>query len=163
MTAISTPAAAHFDWSLNYDSFGRLMLARPGHSDCEVTPVRSFPIQAPDEGIALVDVFGREQAWIDRLSDLTEPLREPIDAALAARDFMPVIKAISATSSVTTPCDWTVHTDRGLCTLRLRSEQDIRRLPDKRLLISDADGLCFVIRDPAELDRASRRMLDHFL
>lgn len=158
-----TCAAVFLDWSLDYDSFGRLMLARPGRGSCEVTAVRAFPIQAPEEGIALVDVFGHEQVWIERLGDLPEPVREQVDAALAARDFMPVIEAISATSSVTTPSDWTVHTDRGTCTLRLRSEQDIRRLPDKRLLISDADGLCFVIRDPADLDRTSRRMLDYFL
>ncbi|WP_397476054.1 DUF1854 domain-containing protein [Pusillimonas sp.] len=163
MKASPTPAAIFLDWSLDYDSFGRLMLARPERGACEVTPVRAFPIQAPEEGIALVDVFGREQVWIERLGDLPDPVRGRLNAALATRDFMPVIKTISAISSVTTPSDWTVVTDRGSCTLRLRSEQDIRRLPDKRLLISDADGLCFVIRDPADLDRASRRMLDYFL
>lgn len=163
MKAPRASSAVRPAWSLEYDSFGRLMLARPGRDACEVTPVRAFPIQAPEDGIALVDVFGHEQVWLERLSDLPEPVRARVNAALAARDFMPVIESIAAISSVTTPSDWTVHTDRGTCTLRLRSEQDIRRLPDKRLLISDADGLCFVIRDPIDLDRASRRMLDHFL
>lgn len=163
---MTTPTAyepAVPDWSLDTDAFGRLMLTRPGCAACEVIPVRAFPIQTPDEAIALVDVFGHEKVWIERLGDLPEALRTRVDAALAGRDFMPVIESISAISGVATPSDWTVQTDRGTCTLRLRSEQDIRRLPDKRLLVSDADGLCFLIRDPAELDRASRRMLDHFL
>lgn len=163
MKAPQTHAAALPDWSLEYDPFGRLMLARPGRAVCAVTPVRAFPIEAPEEGIALVDAFGHEHVWIERLSLLPEPLGMQVRAALAGRDFMPVIESIVAVSSVATPSDWTVHTDRGTCTLRLRSEQDIRRLPDKRLLISDADGLHYLIRDPAALDRASRRMLDHFL
>lgn len=163
MNTSSSSAVTYRGWSLEHDSFGRLILTRSGGVSCEVTPVRSFPIQAPEEGIALVDVFGHEQVWIERLGDLPDPLREWVDKALASRDFMPVIETISSISSVATPSDWTVQTDRGTCTLRLRSEQDIRRLPDKRLLISDADGLCFLIRDPAALDRSSRRMLDHFL
>lgn len=150
-------------WALDYDAFGRLMLSRPGQGDCEVTPVRAFPIEAPDHGIALVDVFGHEQVWIERLDALPAPLRVQIETALATRDFIPVIEAITAVSSVATPSDWTVSTDRGASTLRLRSEQDIRRLPDKRLLIADADGLYYLIRDPLALDRVSRRLLDHFL
>ena len=76
---------------------------------------------------------------------------------------MPVIEAITAISSVATPSDWSVLTDRGPSTLKLRSEQDIRRLSDKRLLVSDADGLHYLIRDTSALDRSSRRLLDHFL
>jgi len=163
MTVTQTFTANTLDWSVQFDTFGRLILVRRGGEHCEVTPVRAFPVQAPDEGIALVDVFGHEQAWIDRLDQLPESTRQALDTALASRDFMPVIQSISAITSVNTPSEWTVHTDRGTCVLRLRSEQDIRRLPDKRLLISDADGLSFMISDPAELDRASRRMLDHFL
>lgn len=157
------PLTATPNWSLGYDAFGRLMLRRPGLDDCEVTPVRAFPIEAPDEGIALVDGFGHEQVWIERLDALPSALREQVEAVLAKRDFMPVIEAITAISSVATPSDWSVQTDRGPSTLKLRSEQDIRRLSDKRLLVSDADGLHYLIRDTSALDRSSRRLLDHFL
>lgn len=150
-------------WSLGHDAFGRLMLTRPGLDACEVTPVRAFPIEAPEEGIALVDAFGHEQVWIERLDALPLGLREQVQAVLAERDFMPVIEAITAVSGVATPSDWTVRTDRGPSILRLRSEQDIRRLADKRLLIADADGLHYLIPDSGALDRHSRRLLDHFL
>ena len=90
-------------------------------------------------------------------------IREQVEAVLAKRDFMPAIEAITAISSVATPSDWSVQTDRGPSTLKLRSEQDIRRLSDKRLLVSDADGLHYLIRDTSALDRSSRRLLDHFL
>ncbi len=150
-------------WSLNHDAFGRLILTRPGEADCEVTPVRAFPLEAPDAGIALVDAFGHEQVWIERLDALPQALRAQVAAVLEGRDFMPVIQAIDSVSSSATPCSWEVKTDRGPNTLRLRSEQDIRRLGDGRLLVADADGLYYLIPDSNALDRASRRLLDHFL
>ncbi len=151
------------NWSLGYDTFGRLILTRPGQTDCEVTPVRAFPITAPEAGIALVSTHGHEQVWIEHLDTLPTNMGDMIRAALANRDFMPVIESILAVSSVSTPSDWSVQTDRGPSILRLRSEQDIRRLAGKRLLITDADGLQYLIRDTSALDRSSRRLLDHFL
>ena len=150
-------------WSLSDDAFGHLILKQPGHEPCEVMPVRAFPIAAPDEGIALVDAFGHEHVWIERLDALPDPWRSQLAQALANRDFTPEIQAIHSVSSMTTPSDWTVQTNRGPSTLRLRSEQDIRRLAEKRLLIADADGLHYLIPDTSALDRASRRLLDHFL
>jgi len=150
-------------WSLRHDAFGHLVLARPGQADCEVTPVRAFPLEAPDMGIALVDAFGHEQVWIENLDALPQALRAQVVAALEGRDFMPVIQAITAVTSTATPCSWTVQTDRGPSTLKRRSEQDIRRLAGGRLLVGDADGLYYVIPDTGALDRASRRLLDHFL
>jgi len=150
-------------WSLQQDAFGRLILIRPYQPDCIVSPVRAFPLESPDTGIALVDSHGHEQAWIEQMSDLAQETRDLVTRALAVRDFMPVIKAITAISSTSTPCNWTIKTDRGDCTLRLRSEQDIRRLSNERLLITDSDGLCYLIANPKSLDRASRRLLDHFL
>lgn len=36
-----------------------------------VMAVRSFPVAAPDEGIAVVDVDGKELLWIPHLSHLS--------------------------------------------------------------------------------------------
>ena len=45
----------------------------------------------------------------------------------------------------------------------LKGEEDIRRLPGGRLLISSGQGLQFGVRDIAALDRGSRRLLERFL
>ena len=59
------------DYQLCRNAFGRLEFsASDGETHDGVVPVRSFPINAPDQGIALVDPYGHELAWIDRLADL---------------------------------------------------------------------------------------------
>ncbi|WP_337878192.1 DUF1854 domain-containing protein [Caldimonas sp.] len=128
-----------------------------------VLPVRAFPITAPDEGVSLVSPEGQEVVWIERLSDLPSPLRRLIEEELAQREFMPEITRLVAVSSFATPSTWNVETDRGRTQLVLKGEEDIRRLPGGRLLIADRDGVSYLIRDPAALDRASRRLLDRFL
>ncbi|GIX25506.1 MAG: hypothetical protein KatS3mg122_2737 [Caldimonas sp.] len=128
-----------------------------------VLPVRAFPITAPDEGVSLVSPEGHEVVWIERLSDLPSPLRRLIEEELAQREFMPEITRLVAVSSFATPSTWEVETDRGRTQLVLKGEEDIRRLPGGRLLIADRDGVSYLIRDPAALDRASRRLLDRFL
>ncbi|PPE65578.1 DUF1854 domain-containing protein [Caldimonas caldifontis] len=128
-----------------------------------IVPVRAFPITAPDEGLSLVAPEGHEVAWIDRLQALAEPTRALIEEELAQREFMPEIMRLVAVSSFATPSTWQVETDRGPTQLVLKGEEDIRRLPGGRLLIADRAGVSFLIRDPAALDRSSRRLLDRFL
>ncbi len=68
-----------------------------------------------------------------------------------------------AVSSFACPSTWQVATDRGAAELTLKGEEDIRRLSPSRLLIADANGIQFLIRDLARLDRHSRKLLDRFL
>jgi hypothetical protein len=66
-------------------------------------------------------------------------------------------------SSLVTPSTWTVETDRGTSRFMLKGEEDIRRLTGTVLLINDADGVQYLIRDLAAMDRHSRKLLDRFL
>ena len=150
-------------WSLTRDAFGRLMLARPGQPDVPVTPVRSFPISAPDEDIALTGPQSQELAWIDRLDTLPGETRRLAEEELAQREFRPEILCIRHASTWATPSHWDVDTDRGPARLTLKAEEDIRRLPASALLITDAHGIQFLVRDMAALDKTSRRILDRFL
>lgn len=153
---------AHF--LLERNAFGRLKFTDARGQVCEdVLPVRAFPIAAPDRGIALMSPAGRELAWLDSLADLPPPLRQLIEEELAGREFMPEIQRIRQVSSYATPSTWKVETDRGATTLTLKSEEEIRRLSHCTLLIADAHGVHFLIRDLQQLDRTSRRLLDHFL
>ena len=152
------------DYALARNAFGRLELtAADGTVHSDVVPVRAFPITLPDEGIALVDAHGRELAWIERLAQLPDALRELVASELASRDFMPVISAIVGVSSFATPSTWTVNTNHGETTLVLKGEEDIRRLAPPALLITDSHGIHYLIRDRQALDAHSRKILDRFL
>lgn len=152
----------HFE--LHRDAFGRLVLTgADGQRHAGVTPVRAFPIGAPDEGISLVNYEGHEVGWADRLDQLPPAVRDLIDAELASREFVPEIEQIAAVSTFACPSTWQVVTNRGRTELVLKGEEDIRRLSRTRLLIADAHGIQFLVRDLTQLDRHSRKLLDRFL
>ena len=82
---------------------------------------------------------------------------------LASREFVPEIRRIIEVSSFATPSTWQVETDRGRTSLVLKGEEDIRRLTQTTLMIADANGIQFLIRDIQALDKTSRKLLDRFL
>ena len=152
------------DFKLQRDSFGRLKLTdSAGETHEGVTTVRAFPISSPDDGIALVDPYGHELAWIDRLDDLPPETRQLVEAELASREFMPIISRIVEVSSFATPSTWKVVTNHGETQFVLKGEEDIRRLAAEGLLIADSHGIHFLIRDRQTLDLHSRKILDRFL
>ncbi len=151
-------------FQLTRNAFGRLVFNNQlGLMQEGVIPVRSFPITHPDQGIALVDPHGKELAWIERLTDLQDDYRILIEAELKGREFMPEIKRLCKVSSFITPSTWEVETDRGEAAFILKGEEDIRRLTTSSLMITDSQGIHFLIRDRMSLDRYSRKLLDHFL
>ncbi len=153
------------DYTLLRNDLGRLVYtSAAGEVHEGVTPVRAFPLAAPDEGVSLVSTEGRELAWIAKLSALPDALRSLIDDALASREFMPEIRKIVAVSTFSTPSTWTVETDRGPTTLVLKVEEDIRRLAGRgRLLITSGHGIAYLVPDLTQLDRHSKRLLERFL
>jgi hypothetical protein len=154
----------HDQFDLDRDEFGKLVLSTAGgERHIGVAPVRAFPIQAPDEGISLMTGDGREVAWIPSLAELAPDMRSLIEDELRGREFMPEIRAIRSVSSYATPSTWQVGTDRGDTSFVLRGEEDIRRIGQDTLLISDSHGIHFLLRDLAGLDRQSRKILDRFL
>lgn len=145
------------------NAWGKLVLTLPDGSVREgVVPVRSFPIQAPEQDISLLDTEGHEVAWIDDLAGVNEPAQTLIREALVQREFMPEIRAILGVSTFSTPSIWQVRTDRGDTSFVLKGDEDIRRLIGNTLLVTDSHGIQFLIRDMTALDRESRRLLDRF-
>jgi len=129
----------------------------------QVIAVRAFPVAAPDEGVALVDAEGHELLWIATLNDLSAALRDNVLRALTQREFMPRILKLNGVSRVVAPSTWEIETDRGNTSLELKGEEDIRRLSATVLLVTDSHGVQFLIRDLAQMDRHSRKLLDRFL
>jgi Domain of unknown function (DUF1854) len=151
-------------FDLQRDAFGRWVLQMPdGTRHAPVTALRAYPVSAPDSGVALMDVDGHEIVWIDQLAQLDGALRSLVEQALNEREFLPEILQLTEVSSFATPSTWSVVTDRGATQFLLKGEEDIRRLTGTVLLINDADGVQFMIRDLAAMDKHSRKLLDRFL
>jgi hypothetical protein len=153
------------DFQLVRTPFGELVWTGPqGQQVSGVVPVRAFPIQAPQDGISLVDPEGHEVAWFAQLAEIPQSARALIEEELARREFMPMIQRIAAVSGFSTPCTWTVDTDRGRTEFVLRGDEDIRRIGSARaLLIADAHGINYLVPDHFALDAHSKRVLDRFL
>lgn len=142
-----------------YDEWGQLVLTRPDGTVVRgVEPVRCFPLTDPDRSIALIDADGHELMNLPSLDELNPAARETIRRELADREFCPLILRITATSAPNPPCRWTVETDRGVTTLQMESEDDIRRL-DKGAVIADSNGVRYRITDISALDAPSQRII----
>ena len=163
MIDVSPPPLAQFQ--LERTAFGDLVwTGAQGQRVSGVLPVRAFPIQAPQDGISLVDPEGHEVAWFAQFEAIPEPARSLIEEELARREFMPVIQRIAAVSGFSTPCTWIVDTDRGRAEFVLRGDEDIRRIGSAHaLLIADAHGIHYLVPDQLALDAHSKRVLDRFL
>lgn len=161
---MSTPSTTDFQLARN--SLGKLVFTGADGAVHEaITPVRAFPIGAPDEGLSLVSAEGRELVWLPRLSTLPPAIRTLLEEELANREFTPEIKRLLKVSTFSTPSTWDVETDRGATQMVLKGEEDIRRLPGSRaaLLITSGHGIVFKVPDLLALDRHSKRLLERFL
>ena len=155
---------ASTNFQLSRNSFGKLVLTTAeGEVHEGVSPVRAFPIQAPDHGISMVLGDGKEVGWIDDIAGLPLQVRELVQDELEGREFMPEILRVKSVSSFATPCTWFVATDRGDTEFTLKGEEDLRRIGAASLLVADNHGINFLIRDMYTIDANTRRILDRFL
>lgn len=152
------------DFQLTRNLAGRLVLSLSDGTMHEgVIPVRAYPVQAPQEFVALMSTEGKEVLWIERLADVPEDIRALVNEEIASREVMPVIQHLTKVSTYSTPSTWEVVTDRGPTKFILKGEEDIRRLNAGTLIITDSHGLRFYVADMQQLDKHSRRILDRFL
>ena len=149
--------------TLDRDALGRLVFTDAnGIEHIGVFPVRAFPITRPEAGISIMDQSGKELCWFDDAKSIPKGELALIQEELAAREFMPVIKKITKVSTFATPSLWDIETDRGPTRIRLKGEEDIRRIAGNTLLIADSNGLQFLIPDSTQLDKVSKKLLDRF-
>ena len=151
------------NFELHRTARGKLVLTINDVQHESIVPIRNFPITAPNENLSLVDPEGKERLWIERLDVLPPHIRNLIEEELKGREFVPVIHQIDAVSTFSTPSAWQIETDRGPSELILKSEEDIRRLGHGALIITDDQGIQFMISDISKLDRRSRRFIERFL
>jgi hypothetical protein len=148
---------------LERDALGNLIFTdAKGDRHIGVYPVRAFPITAPAAGIGIMNQSGKEVCWFSDIVLIPKAELTLIEEELAAREFMPVIEKITQVSTFATPSIWDIETDRGPTRIRLKGEEDIRRIAGNTLLIADSNGLQFIIKDSTQLDKVSKKLLDRF-
>ncbi len=148
---------------LERDALGHLVfIDAKGERHVGVYPVRAFPITAPKAGIGIMNQSGKEVCWYPDIALIQEVELALIEEELAAREFMPVIEKITKVSTFATPSIWDIETNRGPTRIRLKGEEDIRRIAGNTLLIADSNGLQFLIKDSTQLDKVSKKLLDRF-
>ncbi|MBA3696660.1 MAG: DUF1854 domain-containing protein [Methylotenera sp.] len=156
------PTSLNFSLIRNFS--GQLLFTTAeGIAHTGIYPVRAFPISAPDNGLSLFTSNGHELAWLPSLDGLAAEIHTLIEAELALREFMPVIKRIKDVSSFATPSTWFIETNRGDTELVLKAEDHIRRLANNRLLVADRHSVYYMVQDIDHLDKHSRKLLDRFL
>lgn len=151
------------EFELSVDAGGQLVLAWADGGRREgVRPVHAFPLTQPDKWISLQDTGGIELACIEDPSSLPEEKREALDKAIAARDFVPVIRSIQRITRLADGHDWHVLTDRGPTTFRVETDESIQNLGGTRLVIIDEHNTRYLIPNIAALDCDSRRKLERY-
>lgn len=144
------------DGSLAFFQNGQLRAA-------PVSVVLAFPFSAPSEGLAIVNEYSQELVWLDSAEQLSPATQAVLHSYLAQREFRPTITRIVSVSTFSTPSRWVVETEEGRCQFELPSDESIRRLGGKRLLLTHDNGMQFLIEDFTALDPQSRRLLARFM
>jgi len=152
------------DFQLSLDSWNRLVYTdSSGDEHVGVEAIHAFPFSDPERWIALINEASQELALIEDLNQLPANERELVRRELARREFVPQIERITRIDRLANSSEWDVETDRGPTRLTVKSEEDVRRLPGRKALVIDAQGIRHLIADTRKLDGTSRRLLDHYL
>lgn len=149
------------DMPLTAHGRGELLLTANGSSHA-VYPVRSFPLTLPQHWVSLVDAKGREIAIIESLDALDGARRELIESALRVREFLPVITEIHRINVESAHSEWAVSTNRGDTKFTLGHDDHVRTLTKDRFVVTDSQGMRYLVHDINQLDPKSRRLLARY-
>lgn len=128
-----------------------------------LTPMSLFPLSEDNKNIVLLDAKKQEIFYIDNLQQLEPALANIIQVALLRNRFILKLLKIHKVSSLRTPAEWKVLTDRGESSLIFSSEEAIRRLPDDGALIQDSQGIRYLVPKIGSLDSSSRKVIEYYI
>jgi len=150
--------------NLEKDPFGNIRLVLDGgQSYDQVKIIRAFPISDPENGFSIVNQDGHELVWFESFDQLSAENQRIARSSLEQIEFIPVISKITDLNTYALPSIWDIETDRGMTKLKLKTEQDIRRVSAEALLITDANGIQYLIKNRKTLDKFSKKVLDRFM
>ena len=145
---------------LRTDAYGRMHLEigieeRYG----PVRAVRCLPLTKPDRFISLQDEEGEEIGIIPEVSQLDGESRRVLEDDLALYYLKARVTAIRKVETKNGIITWELETDLGPKTAHVRDRQNIRPMPDGRIILTDIHDARYEIPVGDALDERSRDWL----
>ena len=144
---------------LERDAFGRLALTVGEEAYQTVRPARCYPVSAPDEHVAIFDGEDRQIGLIEDVRQLRRSAREVLSDELALIYLTARVLAVRSVTGLHNLTTWEFETDRGPRTVYVKDRADIRRIPPRRVILTDVNEMRFEIPDTAKLDVRSAALL----
>jgi hypothetical protein len=142
------------------NNLGELLLERDGEEPRAVKPVRALPITDPDAWIGLMDEKGKPVHMVRSLAELDPVSRAVLAQELERLYFLPKILCIHEISEEYGVLRVAVDTDKGPRTFEVRNRENIRFLPNGRVLLRDLDGNRYEIPRLTDLDAHSQALAE---
>ena len=147
------------------DDFNKLRLEIKDDRECsEVAATMGFPLTNSGHFISLIEVKDgkrdKEIGIIEDIAKLDSKSKKVLREELKRGYFMPRITKINRLKESHGVMKFDVETDKGEREFETRYKEDIRRLPAGRVIIRDADGNRYEIKDYRKLDQHSAHLID---
>jgi hypothetical protein len=157
-TSVTSPAASI---RLGRAPDGGLILTfAGGKSFADVQIVYAAPLSQPKRYICFLDSVGEEICMIRDLSELTTGDRLLAEEELRMRYITSTIRRVLSARCEAGTLDCEAETDRGLRELVVQiSDENVRWLSERCLLLIDVDGNRFEVPDINALDQGMARIL----
>ncbi len=139
---------------------GLLLALADGRSFADVQIVCAAPLSQPNRYICFLDSTDEEIYMMGDLSDLAPEDRPLAEEELRVRYITSVIQKVVSVRREAGTLYWETETDRGFRELVVQSSDDsVRWLSERSLLLIDVDGNRLVVPDISALDQGSARLL----
>ena len=127
----------------------------------KLEPRMLFPFTNDTMFITLLDKSEKEIAFVRDLTELDEDSAQAVRNCFSEYYMIPKIQRVLSCSDKKGSLSWTVITDRGEVSFRIRNHHsDIKHLRGtKRVIIRDSNDNRYEIEDYTALDRQSARLL----
>ena len=147
------------------DEFNRLKLKIEGDGEYpEVKAVMGFPLSNPDNFVSFIELKDgkkdKEIGIVEDVRKLDSKSRKLLREELKRAYFMPRITKINRLKELHGIMKFDVETDKGPREFETRYREDIRRLSGGYIVIRDADGNRYEIKDYTKLDQRSITLID---
>ncbi len=128
-------------------------------------PRRLFPITNTTMFITLLDENEKEVAFVRDYQEIDEASVRALEECFAEYYMIPKISALIKSEEKFGALRWTVDTDRGVVTFRIRNRHsDIKQQRGtNRVIIRDTNDNRYEIPDVSQLDAHSQRLLFAYL
>jgi hypothetical protein len=137
---------------------GQLWAVLP-HMAVPVWVRRCFPWTAPARFVSLRDGDEEEVALVRDLDELEPDSRRALEASLAEAGFVLEIVSVESVEDEIEIRTFAVRTRQGPRRFQTLRDEWPRPMPGGGILLRDVAGDLYLVRDPAQLDRASRAHL----